>query len=190
MRTNKMASDKGQATATEAEVARRLEALTNASARLVAAIDGLVTELLPALRSGEPIWTAGNGGASGLASHFASDLREATPWSASPICSLAADADTLTALANDWGFDEVFARQVARFNGGLLLLLSTSGQSRNCVLAAKAAQHTRCVALVGAEDSDLAAAVDRALVLELSDVQAAQEAMLLTLHAVVDQCRR
>lgn len=170
------------------DVRRRLDQLESRHADVVAAVGGLVDELGDALLAGKPILLAGNGGASSLCSHFASDLREATPWSSSLIQCLTADTDSLTAIANDWGYEQSIARQVEHIANGLLLLVSTSGESVNCIVAAQAAVRMRRLALVGAQGASLAHHVNRAFELGVEDPRTAQEAMMLALHATADHC--
>lgn len=93
--------------------------------------------------SGGRLLVAGNGGSAALAEHLTAELvgryqGEHEPWSA---VALTGDTAAVTAIANDYGYDQVFARQVAAHGrpGDVLLLLSTSGRSSNLVHAATAA---------------------------------------------------
>src|SRR5438093_12687060 len=87
------------------------------------------------LRAGNKLLVCGNGGSAADASHFATELvvRFAGDRPAYPAICLAGDGGLLTAAGNDYGFDEIFARQVAAFGlaGDLLICLTTSGKSRN-----------------------------------------------------------
>lgn len=111
--------------------------------------------LVEALRSGGKVLAAGNGGSAAEAQHFVAELvgrfkRERDPYAA---LALTADTAVLTALANDYGYDDVFARQVYGLGrpGDVLLLFSTSGESENVVRAAAAARarEMQVVAVVG-----------------------------------------
>jgi D-sedoheptulose 7-phosphate isomerase len=102
------------------------------------------------------VLVAGNGGSAAEAQHFAAELvgrfkRERDPYA---VLSLTTDTSILTAVANDYGYAEVFARQVRGFGecGDLLLLFSTSGESENLVRAAIAAQ--QCLMSVAAITCD------------------------------------
>src|SRR5438045_9561312 len=103
--------------------------------------------IIETLRSGHKVLVAGNGGSAADAQHFAAELvgrvkRERAPYA---VLSLTTDTSILTAVANDYGYAEVFARQVRGFGecGDLLVLFSTSGESENLVRAATEAQ--RCL---------------------------------------------
>lgn len=91
------------------------------------------------IKAGGKILICGNGGSAAMASHFAAELvvRYAVTRRALPCLSLTADQAILTACANDFGYETVFARQVEAYGvqGDVLIVLSTSGQSRNCNLA-------------------------------------------------------
>jgi len=91
------------------------------------------------LRDGNKLLVCGNGGSATDASHFATELvvRFAKDRRALPAICLASDSGILTAAANDYGFDEIFARQVAAFGvpGDVLICLTTSGKSKNLIRA-------------------------------------------------------
>ena len=93
-----------------------------------------------ALATGHLVMVCGNGGSAAEAQHLAGELigrfrREREPW---PVLALTADSAVLTAVANDYGYETVFARQVAAFGhrGDVLVGISTSGESPNVVNAA------------------------------------------------------
>src|SRR5881275_2035032 len=87
------------------------------------------------LSSGNKLLVCGNGGSAADAAHFATELvvRFAKDRRAYPAICLASNGGLLTAAANDYGFDEIFARQVAAFGveGDVLIVLTTSGKSKN-----------------------------------------------------------
>src|SRR3989442_15487768 len=87
------------------------------------------------LRAGNKLLVCGNGGSAADASHFATEfvVRFMKDRPAYPAICLAGDGGLLTAAGNDYGFDEIFARQVAAFGlpGDLLICLTTSGNSKN-----------------------------------------------------------
>ncbi|MFL6544551.1 MAG: SIS domain-containing protein, partial [Candidatus Udaeobacter sp.] len=87
------------------------------------------------LRAGNKLLVCGNGGSAADASHFATEfvVRFTKDRPAYPAICLSGDGGLLTAAGNDYGFDEVFARQVAAFGlqGDVLICLTTSGKSRN-----------------------------------------------------------
>ena len=95
----------------------------------------IVVEIFRVWNNGETIWTMGNGGSAATASHFAEDLGLASV----DAISLCADAPRLTALANDFGYETVFWKQleILAKPGDMVFILSVSGNSQNVVEAAK-----------------------------------------------------
>src|ERR1700675_2496345 len=91
------------------------------------------------LRAGNKLLVCGNGGSAADASHFATELvvRFGKDRPAHPAICLGSEGRLLTAAANDYGFNEIFARQVAAFgqSGDALICLTTSGKSKNVVRA-------------------------------------------------------
>lgn len=112
-----------------------------------------LTATVAGLRAGRQIWIAGNGGSASTALHIASDLTAHAPVGAKHPIAIPANVATLTAVANDVAFEDVFAEPLRRFgkSGDLLLILSVSGSSPNVVRAAAVArsQNMEVVALTG-----------------------------------------
>ena len=162
-----------------------LESLRAQSGRLAA----WGVELAQRLLRGQRLLAAGNGGSAAEAQHLTAELvgrfdGERVPFSA---ISLHAESSALTAVANDYGYEEVFARQVRAHGraGDVLLLLSTSGRSPNLLRAVEAAAGL-CVttwALTGTGPNPLADACDEAVMIDALNANA-QEAHLMALHAV------
>lgn len=125
-------------------VADHQNAVQETLAVLGALRDPAVTMLTTALFEGHKILLCGNGGSACDAMHLAAELvgRFYLDRKAYPAIALTADTSILTAVANDMGFNEVFARQVHAYGepGDVLIALSTSGKSRNvqeAIIAAK-----------------------------------------------------
>lgn len=139
------------------DVARRYVAdLSDALAEIdVAALGGVAQSIVDAIRGGNTVYIAGNGGSAAAASHMASDWSAAAAGSGSPtpVIGLADNLARLTALGNDTGFDQIFSLQLAETGraGDLLVLLSVSGSSPNLVNAAKTARRAGmgCVGFFG-----------------------------------------
>ena len=112
---------------------RTLESLKNLEREVTRAADVIEQ----CLRAGNKLLVCGNGGSATDASHFATELvvRFAKNRPAFPAICLTSDSGILTAAGNDYGFDEIFARQVAAFGvpGDVLICLTTSGKSKNVV---------------------------------------------------------
>lgn len=121
-------------------VAKNFEALTQQDAVVQSAIER-VTETL---RGGNKIMLCGNGGSAADAQHLAAELIGRYRIDRAPLAALALTVDTsaLTAIANDYSFDDVFARQVRGIGqaNDVLIAISTSGNSRNVLRAIEAAR--------------------------------------------------
>jgi D-sedoheptulose 7-phosphate isomerase len=150
------------------------------------------TELAWVLAHGGRLLVAGNGGSAAEAQHLAAELvgklrEDRTPLSAIALC---AEISSLTAISNDYGYEEVFARQV-RAHGrrdDILLLLSTSGRSGNLLAAARVGRQAglRCWALTGPLPNPLADACDEALAVPSPDTQVVQELHLVSIHVLCE----
>ncbi len=107
--------------------------------------------LAQALKSGKKALACGNGGSAADAQHFAAELvgRFERERPGLPAVSLTTDTSALTAIANDYDFDRVFSKQVEALGnaGDVLLAISTSGNSKNVIEAAKAAQARNLVVI-------------------------------------------
>jgi D-sedoheptulose 7-phosphate isomerase len=143
-----------------------------------------------ALADGGLVMAAGNGGSATHADHLVGELlgrfrRERAPLRA---VSLVADHGTITAVGNDYGFDEVFARQVRGLGrpGDVVVLFSTSGRSPNVLRAALAARAigARTLALTGPAPNPLAATASHALAVDAADTAATQDAHHVAVHAL------
>ena len=173
---------------------------------LASALEGLVAdaivlerwgaELAALLAGGGRLLAAGNGGSAAQAEHLTAELvgrfeHEREPCSA---IVLHGDAASLTALVNDYGSDEMFARQVRAHGraGDVLILLSTSGGSRNVVAAARAASRVdmRTWALTGPSPNPLAAACDEAVCIATPRTSTVQEAHLVAVHLLCEAVER
>jgi len=148
--------------------------------------------LVGTLRAGHKVLVAGNGGSAAEAQHFAAELvgrfkRERLPYA---VLSLTTDTSILTAVANDYGYAEVFARQVRGFGqpGDLLLLFSTSGESENLVRAALEAQQClmSVAAITGDRSSRLEQIADITLRVPVVDTAIAQELHMMATHILCD----
>jgi phosphoheptose isomerase len=153
-------------------------------------------DLADVLVSGGRLLAAGNGGSAAEAQHLTAELvgrflDERQPLSA--IC-LSAETSSLTAILNDYGADEVFARQLQAHGrpGDVLVLLSTSGRSPNVLKAADRARDlgVKVWAMTGAAPNPLADKADSVLAVDAPSTAAVQEVHLVAVHAlcaVVDE---
>ena len=145
-----------------------------------------------ALRGGNKLLVCGNGGSAADASHFATELvvRFAKERRALPAICLTSDSGILTAAGNDYGFDEIFARQVAAFGvpGDVLICLTTSGKSNNVTRAleeAKARQ-MKTIAFLGRDGGSTAGIADLDLLVKSDSTARVQEAQQLLLHVLCE----
>ncbi len=153
------------------------------------------TAVAAAFREGGKLLAAGNGGSAAEAQHLTGELigrlvptRERA---ALPAIALHADTSALTAVANDYGYDQVFARQVEALghSGDVLLVLSTSGASRNLVAAVDVANERGLVTmgLLGPGMKPLHESCRHVLAVESPGMQIVQECHLLLLHVLAEQ---
>jgi len=130
-----------------------------------------------ALHAGKRIYLCGNGGSAADAQHIAAELigRFVGERRSLPAIALTTDTSALTAIGNDYGYEQVFSRQVEGLaeEGDVLIAISTSGNSTNILNAVQAAQErgSRVIGLSGKSGGDLHTAVDVSLVIP-SDVTA------------------
>jgi D-sedoheptulose 7-phosphate isomerase len=145
-------------------------------------------QLAEVLHSGGRVLIAGNGGSAAEAQHMAAELvgrmrDDRRPYSA---IALSAETSSLTAISNDYGFEEVFARQVQAHGrrGDVLVLLSTSGASPNLIQADRAARAIDVTswALTGPAPNPLAEACDDVIAIPSADAQTVQEVHLMCVH--------
>jgi D-sedoheptulose 7-phosphate isomerase len=153
------------------------------------ALERIASGCAAALEEGHKILFAGNGGSAAQCQHFATELtcRFTDDRVAYAAIALTTDTSFLTACANDYSFDDVFARQVEAIGqpGDALVLLSTSGRSENVLRAARAAgeRGIATFAFTG-RDGALAEACDAAVAVPAGDSARIQEAHLLLGHVL------
>lgn len=163
-------------------------------AREVAEAARLIAECF---RAGGKLLICGNGGSAADAQHIAGEfvnqfLHKNRP--ALPALALSTDGGVLTCIANDTGFENIFARQVEAFGarGDVLLAITTSGNSPNVVAAVgqARAKGMRVVGLLGRDGGKVRSLCDLALVVESDDTQRIQETHNLVGHIVCDLVER
>lgn len=155
----------------------------------IAAAAGL---LAAALRSGSKILSCGNGGSAGDAQHFAAELLNRFEMERPGLAALAlsTDTSTLTSIANDYSYEQVFSKQLTALGrtGDVLLAISTSGNSANVIAAVHAAHERgmRVIGLTGRDGGKLASAL-RSDDIEIR-VPAQRTARIQEVHLVVIHC--
>jgi D-sedoheptulose 7-phosphate isomerase len=175
--------------------ADHLQAVTDAVDGLhgeLARLQRWATTLAGVLRGGGRLLAAGNGGSAAQAQHLTSELvgRYCHDRPAFSALALHAETSALTAIANDYGVDQIFARQVEAHGraGDVLVVLSTSGRSPNVVAAVEAARRSglRSWAMTGAAPNPVVATCDDALIVDASTTAAVQEAHLVAVHLLCE----
>jgi len=141
-----------------------------------------------ALDQGHKVLLCGNGGSAADAQHIAAELvgRYELQRRAWPSIALTTDTSVLTALSNDFGYEEVFVRQVQALarDGDVLVALSTSGASANVIKAAEAARKLSCrtIALTGGTGEPLASVCDISVTVPSQRTSRIQEAHIIIGH--------
>jgi phosphoheptose isomerase len=144
------------------------------------------------LRSGSKLLVCGNGGSASDAAHFATELvvRFAKDRRAYPAICLTGDGGLLTAAGNDYGFNEIFARQVAAFGleGDVLIVLTTSGKSKNVRRALDEAKShkLKTIAFLGRDGGSTIGLADVDLLVASDSTARIQEAHQLLLHVLCE----
>jgi D-sedoheptulose 7-phosphate isomerase len=144
------------------------------------------------LRAGNKLLVCGNGGSAADASHFATEfvVRFMKDRPAYPAICFAGDGGLLTAAGNDYGFDEIFARQVAAFGlpGDLLICLTTSGKSRNVerALQEAMARQLKTITFLGRDGGSTVGMADIDLLVRSDSTARIQEAHQLLLHVLCE----
>ncbi len=173
------------------ESAQVKERLSRESANLLLEAAEVLTECL---RSGGKVLLCGNGGSAADSQHIAGELigrlgpgRDRRPM---PAIALTTDTSILTALGNDYGFDHVFARQVEALGGqhDVLIVISTSGTSRNVVLATQKARQKgiKTIGFLGGQGGMLKDLVDVPLLVPSDSVARIQEGHITIGHILCD----
>jgi phosphoheptose isomerase len=144
------------------------------------------------LLNGGKLLSCGNGGSAGDVSDFTTEfvcrfVQDRQPF---PAINLTADGSLLTATGNDYGFEEIFSRQVRGFAqaGDVLIVLSTSGKSRNIVLALEAARSLpiKSIALLGKDGGDARGLATVDLIVPNQVTARIQEAHKFLLHVICE----
>lgn len=156
------------------------------------ALKAMAQTLIESERAGGIIYTAGNGGSAAQALHLAEELVGRYRSNRAPcraVC-LNADPTALTCIANDFGFDQVFARQSQALltPADILLVLSTSGKSGNIINALRAARDlgATTLGLLGNDGGPSLALCDQAIVVASADSAHIQESHQVAIHLLCE----
>ena len=163
---------------------------------MLEAARGIAAVMIAALTAGNKLLIIGNGGSAADAQHIAAEIvgRYKQDRSGYAAVALTTDTSALTAIANDYGFEQLFARQVEGLGrrGDVLLALSTSGRSPNILAALRKARELGLVTVgfTGLKGGALGALCDRLLVAPTDDTPVVQQIHLAVAHGICDAIER
>lgn len=151
--------------------------------------------LIETVKSGGNVFSCGNGGSHCDAMHFAEELTGRYRKNRKPMGALAlGDPSHVTCVSNDYGFDHIFKRQLEGLGrrGDMLIGLSTSGNSKNVILAFESAKQMgiKTVALLGRDGGELAKLADLSIVVPGSTSDRIQEIHIKIVHIVIETLER
>ncbi len=151
--------------------------------------------MVECLLGGHKILTCGNGGSAGDAQHFSSELlnRYETERPSLPAIALTTDSSTITSIANDYSYEEIFSKQIRALGnaGDVLLAISTSGNSKNVIKAIEAAvaRDMKIVVLGGNDGGEIAGLIgENDVEIRVPSARTAriQEVHLLAIHCLCE----
>ncbi len=163
------------------------------SPELLKTLHAIASAIAFALKSRNKLLLIGNGGSAADAQHIAAEIigrykRERPAW---PAIALTTDTSALTAISNDYSYNQVFARQVEGLGqpGDVLLGLTTSGKSANILAALKTARSNGLVTVgfTGAKGEGMRAFCDHVMIAPTEDTPVIQQIHLMSAHGICDQ---
>lgn len=163
---------------------------------LIEPIANAVTLLVNALKDNKKTLICGNGGSAADSQHFAAELicRFERERPSLPSIALTTDTSAITAISNDYSYNEIFARQIAGLGqqGDVLIAISTSGNSKNVIRAIEVAheKNISVIALTGRDGGQIAGLlndIDIEIRVPTESTARTQEVHILTLHCLCDQ---
>ena len=152
--------------------------------------------MIKTIKAGNKLILAGNGGSAADAQHFAGEMvgRFTRERNALPAVSLCVDASVVTSIANDYGYAEVFARQLEGIgkNGDIFIPISTSGSSENLIHAVREVRkkNIKVIGLLGKDGGEMKGLCDYALVVPSDSTPRIQEIHTLSVHLLCEMIER
>ena len=166
--------------------------IINNSVTLSGNIEKSILEITKTLRNGKKIVLFGNGGSAADAQHIAAELigRFKLKRNSLPAISLTTDSSTITSIANDFSFDEIFSRQCESLvsNGDIVIGISTSGNSKNVFngLQVSKSLGAKTIGLLGNDGGIIKNVVDIPITVESSSTSNIQETHRVIYHTICD----
>ena len=173
-----------------AQAAKTIQSIAGLDAQIAQAADLIVD----CLTNGKKVLACGNGGSAADAADFCTELacrfvEDRRPY---PAMNLSQGGSLITAIGNDYGFEEIFARQVLALGnaGDVLIAISTSGKSKNIRRAIEEARtgKLKTIALLGREGGSTAGVADVDLIVKSDSTARIQEAHKFILHVICEIC--
>jgi D-sedoheptulose 7-phosphate isomerase len=164
--------------------------------RIMATVEEATDEIVRSLRTGGKVLLCGNGGSAADAQHLAAELigRFCLDRPALPAVALADNVAAMTAIANDYSYEDIFVRSVHALGrpGDILIGISTSGSSRNVLAALDAARQAGLVTigLVGRPDCAMARRADHTICVPGASTARIQEGQMLVGHTIFELVER
>ncbi|MGB2579715.1 D-sedoheptulose 7-phosphate isomerase [Elusimicrobium simillimum] len=169
-----------------------IETLTWVKENLSAKVEELANVIINCYKNGGKVILMGNGGSAGDAQHIAAEFvgRYKLERGSFPALALNTNTSSITAIGNDYSFDEVFSRQVEGFavKGDIVIGISTSGNSKNVYKALEAARKKGCytAAFLGKDGGTIKGIVDLDLTVKSNNTPRVQECHIFMAHSMCD----
>ena len=166
-----------------------IEAKKNIPADLV---EEACVNIISRFKKGGQLLVCGNGGSAADAQHMAGEFVNKFKMERNPASCIALTTDTsiMTAISNDYGFDEVFSKQVKAYGreNDVLVGISTSGNSKNVIRAVEAAKEKGIytIGLLGGDGGKMKVCCDLPIVVKSNDTPRIQESHILIIHAICE----
>ena len=159
-------------------------------------IEQAINLICESLRNNNKVLLMGNGGSAADAQHIAGELigRVKLERSSIPAIALTTDTSIITAVGNDYGFDQIFARQIGSLGceGDIVVAISTSGNSKNIIEALKASKKNKMksIGLLGCGGGQIKQLVDIPIVVPSSNTPRIQEAHITIGHVICEEIEK
>jgi D-sedoheptulose 7-phosphate isomerase len=159
-------------------------------------IQRVIDSIIHAYKNGNKILVCGNGGSAADAQHMSGEFlnrfkMERNPW---PCIALTTDTSTITAIGNDYSFDDIFSKQVEAHGqkGDILIGISTSGKSKNVIKAVETAKKKGMVSIcfLGNDGGHLGKVCDLSIIVNSKDTPRIQESHTLIMHIMCEIVER
>lgn len=178
------------------DLREHLRVINSIASDLTEQIELLASVVVQALANHKKVLLMGNGGSAADAQHIAAELvgRFKSDRRSLPALALTTDTSILTAISNDYSFEEVFRRQITALasEGDIVIGISTSGNSPNILSAIKAAQERGCrtIGMTGSHGGELAKVADLSLIIPSRETSRIQEAHITVAHIICNLVER